>query len=138
MVERGQGDAEADARRLVHLAVDQRRLVDDAGLLHLEPHVGALTGALADTGEHGHTAVLLGDAVDHLLNDDGLADAGTAEEADLPTLHVGLQEVDHLDARLEHQGPRLQLVERRRRTVDLPALVDPFDVSPCRAAGPAR
>ena len=105
MVERGQGDAQADARRLVHLAVDQRRLVDDTGLLHFEPHVGALTGALAHAGEHGHAAVLLGDAVDHLLDDDGLAHAGTAEEADLPTLHVGLQEVDHLDARLEHQRP---------------------------------
>ena len=37
--EGGQGDAQADARRLVHLAVDQRRLVDDAGLLHLEPQI---------------------------------------------------------------------------------------------------
>ena len=123
----GQGDPQADARGLVHLAVDERGLVDDAGLLHLEPHVGALTGALADAGEHRHATVLLGDAVDHLLDDDGLAHAGAAEEADLAALHVGLEQVDHLDAGLEHLGPGLQLVEGRRVAVDLPALVDPLD-----------
>ena len=126
--ERGQGDAQADARRLVHLAVDQGGLVDDAGLLHLEPHVGALARALAHAGEDRDPAVLLGHAVDHLLDDDGLADAGPAEEADLASLHVGLQQVDHLDPGLEHLGPGLQLIERRGRAVDLPALLDPVDL----------
>jgi hypothetical protein len=51
-----EGDAGARARRLVHLAVDQRGLGDDglAGLerlLHLEVEVVALAGALADAGE---------------------------------------------------------------------------------------
>ena len=48
--------------------------------------------------------MLLGDSVDHLLDDDGLAHAGPPEEADLAALHVGLEEVDDLDPRLEHQG----------------------------------
>ena len=94
--------ASATRRRrpgLVHLPVDQGGLVDDTGLLHFEPHVGALTGALADAGEHRDTTVLLGDPVDHLLDDHGLAHAGAAEQADLATLHVGLQQVDDLDAR---------------------------------------
>ena len=39
------------------------------------------TGTLADAGEHGETAVRLGDVVDELHNDDGLADAGAAERA---------------------------------------------------------
>ena len=59
--ERRERDPQAHARRLVHLAVDERGLVDDARLLHLEPEVGALTGALADAGEHRHTTVLGGD-----------------------------------------------------------------------------
>ena len=57
--ERRERDAQAHARRLVHLAVDERGLLDDARLLHLEPEVGALTGALADAGEHRDTTVLL-------------------------------------------------------------------------------
>jgi peptide chain release factor 1 len=65
--------------------------------------------------------------VDHFLDDDGLADAGPAEQADLATLHVGLEEVDDLDPGLEHLGPRLQLVEGRRVAMDLPVLVDAFD-----------
>ena len=59
-----------------------------ARLLHLEPEVGALTGALADAGEHRHTTVLRGDAVDHLGDEHGLAHAGAAEQADLAALHV--------------------------------------------------
>ena len=112
--------AKPHAGRLVHLAVDEGGLVDDAGLLHLEPEVGALTGALADAGEDRHAAVLLGDAVDHLLDEHGLADAGTAEEADLAALHVGLEQVDDLDARLEHLPARLEGVEVGGGAVDLP------------------
>src|SRR5690606_20100062 len=84
----------------------------------------ALTGALADTGEHGHTTVVAGHASDHLLDQHGLADAGTSEEADLATLHIGGEKVDDLDARLEHLGLGLQLVEGRRLAVDAPALGD--------------
>ena len=61
--QRGQGDAQARARRLVHLAEDEGGLVEDAGLLHLDDEVVALTGALADTGEHRHTTVVLRDAL---------------------------------------------------------------------------
>ena len=44
-------DAQAGAGRLVHLAVDERDLVEHARLLHLEVEVVALAGALADAGE---------------------------------------------------------------------------------------
>ena len=86
--QRRQRDAQAHARRLVHLAEDERGLLDDAGLLHLDREVGALTGALADAGEHRHATVVCGDPVDHLLDEHGLADAGAAEQADLAALHV--------------------------------------------------
>jgi hypothetical protein len=52
--------------------------------------VVALAGALADAGEHREAAVLLdGDVVDQLQDEDGLADAGAAEEADLAAAAVG-------------------------------------------------
>ena len=86
MVRALERDAEAHARGLVHLAVDEGGLVDDAGLLHLEPEVGALAGPLADAGEDRHAAVLRGHPVDHLLDEHGLADAGATEEADLAAL----------------------------------------------------
>ena len=100
--QRRQRDPQAGARRLVHLAEDEGGLADDAGLLHLDDEVVALTGALADTGEHRHTTVVLGDAGDHLLDQHGLADAGTTEQADLAALDVRRQQVDDLDAGLEH------------------------------------
>ncbi len=122
--QRGECDAQTRARRLVHLAEDECRLVEDARLLHLDDQVVALTRALPDTGEHRDTTVVLRDTLDHLLDEDGLADARTTEEADLPTLHVRRQQVDRLDAGLEHVGLRLELVECRRLAVDGPALGD--------------
>src|SRR5262249_6586220 len=89
-----------------------------------QPEVGALTRALADAGEHRHTTMVGGDALDHLLDEHRLAHAGAAEEADLAALHVGLEQVDDLDAGLEHLRLGLELVEPGRVTVDLPPVFD--------------
>ncbi len=86
--------------------------------------VVTLTGTLTDTGEHRHTTVVLRNTLDHLLDEDGLADARTTEQTDLSTLHVGGQQVDDLDAGLEHRRLGLELVEGRRLAVDAPPLGD--------------
>ena len=118
----GQRDAHAGAGRLVHLAEDEHRLVDDARLLHLEPEVVALARALADAAEGRQAAVLLGEVVDQLLDEDGLAHAGAAEQADLAALGVRGEQVDDLDAGLEHLRRRRQVLDVRRVAVDRPAL----------------
>ena len=109
--ESGQRDAQTGSGGLGHLAVDQRGLgflglldVDDARLLHFEPEIVAFAGALANAGEHGESAVLQCDVVDEFHDDDGLADASATEQADLAALQEGLDEVDDLDAGLEHLG----------------------------------
>ena len=108
----GEADAQARARRLVHLAVDERDAVDHARLLHLEPEVVALAGALADAGEDRHAAVLLGDVVDQLLDQHRLAEAGAAEQADLAAADERRDQVDDLDPGLED----LRLRARARGT----------------------
>ena len=60
--------------------------------------VVTLAGPLADAGEDGVAAVALGDVVDQLHDQNGLAHAGTAEQADLTALGVRGQQVDDLDA----------------------------------------
>ena len=116
-----QADAQPRAGRLVHLAVDERGLLDHARLGHLTPEVVALARALAHSGEHRETAVLGRDVVDQLLDEHGLAHACAAEEADLAALDVRREQVDHLDARLEDLGRRGERLEGRRIAVDLPA-----------------
>ena len=118
----GEADAQARSRRLVHLPVDERDLVDHLGLGHLEEEVVALARALADAGEDGDAAVLAGDVVDQLLDQHGLAGAGAAEEADLAALHVRRDQVDDLEAGLEDLDRRREVAERRRVAVDRPAL----------------
>ena len=122
----GQADAGARARRLVHLAVHQRalrlhvrvrfvRVGVDLGLDDLVIEVVALAGALADAGEHRVAAMGLGDVVDQLLNQHGLADAGAAEQADLAALGVGREQIHHLDAGDEDRGFGRLVGEARRR-----------------------
>ena len=119
--------AGAGARRLVHLAVDQRHLglvaveVDDARFDHLVIEVVALAGPLAHAGEHRIAAVLLGDVVDELHDDDGLADAGAAEQPDLAALGVGREQIDHLDAGDQDLGLGRLVDEGRRLRMDRPA-----------------
>ena len=105
---------------LVHLAEDQRGLVQDAGGVHLAPEVAALTGALADAGEDGVAAVLGGHVVDQFLDQDGLADACAAEQTDLAALGVGGQQVDDLDARFQNLSSGLLLCKAGGLAVDGP------------------
>ena len=111
----GQADPLAGAGRLVHLAEDEGGLGDDARLGHLVDQVVALAAALADAGEDRHAGVLLGDVADQLLDDDGLADAGPAEDADLAALLERADQVDDLEAGLEDLDLGRLLVERRAR-----------------------
>ena len=65
--------------------------------------------------------MLGGDPADHLEDDDRLAHAGPTEHADLAALDVGGEQVDDLDAGLEHHGLRREVLELRGRPVDVPA-----------------
>ena len=62
--------------------------------------------------------MLLGDVVDQFLDEDGLADAGAAEQSDLAALQKGLDEVDNLDAGFEHLGRGRLIFKQRRRAMD--------------------
>ena len=88
------------------------------GVEELVVEVVALAGALADAGEHRHAAVALGDVVDQLLDQHGLADAGAAEQADLAALGVGREQVDDLDAGDQDRGFGRLVDEGRRLGVD--------------------
>ena len=85
--------------------------LDDAGLDHFVVKIVAFARAFADAREHGNAAVQLGDVVDEFHDDDGLADAGAAERADLAALQERADQVNDLDAGRQHLrrrwiGPR--------------------------------
>src|SRR5215467_15995158 len=118
----GETNAETCARRLIHLSIDQRgfRLreiirINDLRLLHLVPKVIALARPLTHTREHRESAVVQGDVIDELHDDNRLADPCTSEESDLASLAVGLQQIDHLDACFKHFCLGLLIFELRSR-----------------------
>ncbi len=113
--QRGQRHPPARAGRLVHLAVDQHRARQHAGALHVGQQFVAFAGPLADAGEHRDALVFLDHGVDQFHHQHGLADAGAAEHRRLAALRQRRQQVDHLDAGLEHRGRRGLVLERRRR-----------------------
>ena len=88
------------------------------GLGHVVDEVVALARALADAREDRVPAVLCRDVVDELGDDDRLADARPAEDPDLAALRERGDEIDDLDARLEHLGGSRLVVERRGGAMD--------------------
>ena len=66
--------------------------------------------------------MLLGEVVDELLDQHGLAHTRAAEQADLAALGVGREQVDDLNAGLEHLGRRGQVLHARCVLVDRAAL----------------
>ena len=118
----GQADAHTRSGRFIHLAVDQRSLGKDAGLLHLVVEVVPLAAAFADAGEHGAAVVGGCNIVDKLLNENCLADARAAEQSDFTAFGVGADQVDDLDAGLENFSGGFLLLKRRRFAVDRQAL----------------
>src|SRR5712692_4335039 len=111
----------AGARRLVHLAEDQRGLREHAGVLHLAIHVVALARPLPHAGEHRTPLVVVRDVADELLDDDGLPRTGASEQPDLRALGERADEVDDLDPGLEDLDLGLLLRHRRSEAVDGPA-----------------
>ena len=125
-----QPDAQPRSGRLVHLAEHHAGLVDhvpagvaDFRLLHFQPEVVPLAGALADAGEDGIAAVGAGDAGDQLGQHDGFAQAGPAEQARLAAAHERRQQVDHLDAGLEDFGAGRKVGDLGRLAVDGPVVL---------------
>jgi hypothetical protein len=107
--ELGQGDAGerralTGAGWLVHLAEHQGDLVQHVPLTDIVEQVVAFARALADAREDRVAAVLFGDIPDQLLDDDGLADPGTAKDADFPAAWKWRDQVDDFDPGLEHLG----------------------------------
>jgi hypothetical protein len=114
-------------RGLVHLTEHESDLgvtleVDDTSLDHFVVKIVTLASTLADTTENGETTMRLGDVVNELLNQHGLSDTGTSEQANLSTTSVGSEEIDDLDTSLEHLGGGRLLNERRGIGVDRAAL----------------
>ncbi len=89
--------------------------IEHARFLHFEPQIVAFARSLADARKHRHAAMFQSDVVDQLHDDDGLADARAAEQADLSAAQIRLQQIDHLDAGLEHLQLGGLLVKGRRR-----------------------
>src|SRR5207244_11356110 len=104
----GGADARARPRRLVHLAEHKRafrtrgraivlpRVLVHAGLDHRVIEVVAFARALADTREHRIAAVRLRHVVDQLHDQDGLADAGPTDQAELAALAIQRDTIDDL------------------------------------------
>ena len=78
-----QGNPEAAAGRVAHLAEEEDGVGDDASLLHLVPEVVSLAGALANAGEDRHSAVIVIHAANELLEQHRLAHPRPADQAGL-------------------------------------------------------
>ena len=116
----GQGYAHTNPWRFVHLTEDKRGVLQHTHLLHFQEEVSTLTGALADSSEHGGTGEVSGNTGNHFLNQHGLADTSAAEQADLAAFHVRREQVNDLDSGFQNLGFAFQFVEWWRIAMDSP------------------
>ena len=106
---------------LVHLAEDQRRLVDDPRLGHLEEEV-VLCGSAPHPGEHGHLWYFPATRriISWMIT---VLPVPAPPNISILPLMGRLEQVDHLDPGDEDLLLRLDLVERGRLAVDRPTLL---------------
>ena len=89
-----------------------------AALNHLAQQVVTLAGALTHAGEYGEAVVPLGNIVDQLHNEHRLAHAGAAEQSDFTALGIRFEQVDNLDARIQHLATGFEVFKLRRFAMD--------------------
>ncbi len=118
-----QGHAQAGTGRLVHLAEHHRGLVNNAALVKVAQQVVTLAAALAHAAEDGVALALLGHVVDQLGQRHRLAGACAAEQPHLATLGEGSDQVNNLDASLEHPRFGGNILVGRRGAVDVVLLL---------------
>ena len=118
--------AQTGARRLRHLAINERRARlfrvpgnNDATFGHFQPQVVSFARALSHAGEDGDTTVLHRDIVNEFHDENGLAHARAAEEANLAALQIGFDQIDHFNSRLEHFERRGLIFQRRGGPMNL-------------------
>src|SRR5699024_7112079 len=104
------------------LAEHEGGVLQYAHFFHFQEQVGDLTSTLGDAGEHGGTRELACDTSNHFLNENGLTNTRTTEEANLAALNVRGQQVDDLNTGFEDFSLALELVECWWFAVDTPLL----------------
>ena len=85
----------------------------NTGFDHFAHQVIPFTGTFAYTGKNGYAGICLCDIVDQFLDQYGLSDTGTAEEADLAALGIGLDQIDDLDPCEQHFRAGAEVFEGR-------------------------
>lgn len=137
IIEQAQSFGIGCCRRLLEqvraFLVESGVLVQYAGCLHVAIQFFALTAALADAAEDADPLVLADHVVDHLGQQHGLADTGTAEQTRLAATFQRHQHIDELDAGREDFGLGRAPGQRRRRSMH----AAPFDGG-CRQAVDGR
>ncbi|OPZ53380.1 MAG: hypothetical protein BWY90_00675 [Deltaproteobacteria bacterium ADurb.BinA014] len=95
-------DAETRARRFIHLTEDHHGIAQNAAFFHFTVKLFTLAAPLADTAEDTHAFMRAHGVVNHLRNQNRLADTGTAEKSGFPAPFQRRQNVNGLDPRFEN------------------------------------
>ena len=119
--ERGQSDAPARTGRFVHLTKDENGAFEHAGGAHVGQQFVPFARPLADTRKDRNALVTLHHGVDQFHHQDRLAHTRATEHRRLAALRQRHEQVQHLDAGLEHSGRRRLLRQFGRRAMDRPA-----------------
>ena len=121
-------DPETGTRRFVHLAEDHDGVSQNPAFFHFPVQLLAFAAPLADATEDTHPFMAAHRVMDHLGDEDGLADTGASEQAGLAAALQRCQHVDGLDAGFKNFRDRRLISEGDRLAMNR-AHLTAFDIS---------
>src|SRR5271166_2548980 len=107
-------DTEAASGRFIHLPKNHRHVRQHTSLLHVAVEFLALAATLADPAKNAHSLMMSYRIVNHLTEQDSLANAGTAKQSCLAATLQRHKHIDDLDAGLKDLRFRRAPRQRRR------------------------
>ena len=113
--QRSIANPKACAGRLIHLPVYHHHVFEHVGILHAAIQLLPFATSFADSAEDAHSSLMAGHIVDHLGQQDRLADPGAPKQSCLSSLFERHEHIDRFDTRFEDLGLR-QTVNHRRRS----------------------
>src|SRR3984957_8116876 len=116
--ERSVAYPKAAARGFIHLAIHHDHVLQHTGLFHAAVELFALAAALADAAENTNPLLVPNHVVDHLSEQNRLADAGASEQTSLAAALQRYEDIDGFDTGFENLRFGSPFRKRRWRMMD--------------------
>src|SRR5262249_41407009 len=100
------------SRRFIHLSINKRSFINDSRFLHFHPEIIPFTCALTNSSKNRITAVVSGNIIDQLHDEDGFTHPGAAKQPNFSTASIRSKQIHNFDSGIKRLNVHRFLSER--------------------------